>query len=645
MPATPYDVIIDGKGYIIKDGTYAAGKQQLAADQFRTGDISYETLRDQQAWAQSDWRGGLDFYNENQNTQFSSSLNIDIPKDKGSIQLSLSMSATVNSALYPGLSAISSFKDFYSYGYFFGNGSNVVYYNSAGTVQSAANLVSAVESVVNFDQKLWATTPSISTLWASSNPSSSTGWSASLNSANGVTFHRAVSYNKFLYLSDGFNKLYAYDGTGSTGLLNVIASPKWQILNMAVYAGRLYMGCVGLNNPKIYALRAYDGSTDWTVYQWNDVNIGGGTGTNQWLAGANNSFKMMVEYNGKLYFNLDNYESSTQIYTFDSNEIKEDLRYGQLFGTSVNNNQSTVIDYAIMNGSLYVLLADGYITTGTPFSVTMNLYVTQGTFWYKQFYTGTSITDGTFFPSGTTTLNQGVLLQNSDIPPKISMYINNTSSQGLATKSYITPQFVFANYGQLDSVIFDMDLFSLNKKVTSFEIYHSALYSGTFVKAVLTTYGNSSVAATSQIVNSIAGTTQTIMRPTNAVGKNFQYQIILSSYSGSNRTPVVNDVVARWVLEPEDKGQWTFDIICVDNLQLNDGSFEKRTGSQIRKDLEAARKKAITSFTDINGTTYNATLSDTDNRGVIIKDIQFKGPYDMSDKGIEFIATVVLVQA
>lgn len=177
------------------------------------------------------------------------------------------------------------------------------------------------------------------------------------------------------------------------------------------------------------------------------------------------------------------------------------------------------------------------------------------------------------------------------------------------------------------------------------EVYHSALPVGKYVKANLFSYGDTSAQAfTATVTNSVAGTTRTVMVPTNAVGKNFQYSIMLSSAFNNSGTPEVSDVVLRWVLEPEDKEQVTFDVMAVDNLQLNDGSYEVRTGAQIAADLKAARKKAIVSFTDLDGTVFNPTTTNTDNRGMIIKDAMYKSQFDQANSA-EFVVSVTMIQA
>lgn len=660
MPVNPYDVIIDGKGYIIKEGTYAGGKQQLGADQFRTGDVSYENLSEQQAWAQTDWRGGQDFNNQNQNTQFSSSINIDVPKDFGNIQLAPRLSAHINLSATD-LSAISKDKDYYSYGYFFGNG-NTLNCLAGSTMSTATNLSATIESVIAFNGNLWATTPSISVLWASSNPTSGGAWSANMSSSVGVTFHKMATNGTLLYITDGFSKLYSYDGTGSSGLLPVITSPKWIINNITSYAGRLYMGCVARNNPKLYALRVYDGSTDWTIYQW--VGTDTGRSQNQFLSFTNNSFNFMVEFGGKLYFNIDGYQYETQIFSFDGNTIGEELKFGsKILGNVIKQQQihiggstipeATIVDYAVKEGNLYVLLAEGAIGNiidGRKTHVTYHIFVTQGTYWYERFKSAEFDVD---HDNPTSSFSKAMLASVSDSPTYLALYTNYdsqaSSNEFSAGASYYgTSALAYASSGKLTSVLIDMDLFSINKKLTSFEVYHSALTTGQSIQSYIYSQGDdASSYTTASVTNTNLGSTNTILKFASSTGqfKKFQYDIVLSgTNAASATTPIVTDAVLRWVLEPEDKQEVTFDVLAVDNLQLNDGSYEARTGAQIAADLKSARQKSVVSFTDLDGTVYDGTSVSNASRGMIVKNAVYRSTYDQSNSA-EFVVTVTMVQA
>lgn len=674
MPTNPYDVYIDGKGYIIKEGTYASGKQQLAADQFRTGDPSYENLTEQQAWPQSDWRGGIDFAGTNTNTQFSSSIGIDIPKDYGSLQLSNNLCAMANRAFDTHLSALATEKAYYNSAYYFGNGNSVETCITIGNyisgVLRVAELSGVVEDVCNFNGSLWATVPTTKVLWTSPTPDTQTSWSAAVSASFGVTFHKMETNGSFMYLSDGFSKLYAFDGTGSSGMQVVVSSPKWAILQLCSYNGRLYMGCVARNNPRLYALRVFDGSTDWTIQQWTASDQG--TNANPFLTvlTTNNSFNFMCDFAGKLYFNIDNYQYETQVFSFNGDVIQEEIKIGSKLlagtidskalhvtgtggsgGTGASSDtgklQGTIVDYILKTGNLYVLVAEGTPNqSGAASHATYSIYVTQGSYWY-QVYASSSYD---IYPAYSSTLTNAMLYTAFDTPGTVNLLVNAMSA--IATNSSLPFNALgsfaggYGPSGVINSVMIDMDLFSLNKKVSAMEIYHSSLKTGHSIQANLFTYTNtSSTYKTASVINSVAGSNVTILKANDAVGMNFQYQIYLSASSSSSAySPLINDVVLRWVLEPEDKEQVTFDVLAVDNIQLNDGSYEARTGAQIAADLKAARKKAIVSFTDLDGTVYNTTSSDPNNRGMIVKDAMYKSQFDQANSA-EFVVTVTMVQA
>ena len=631
----PYDVIIDGKGYIIKEGTYVAAKRPVAADQFRTGDVSYENLSDQQAWAQSDWRGGFNQVLDADRSKFLYSENLDFPTSDGAFKVTNKFSAMFadsgsnvrvdpNAAVKTRFSKYSTTND-----WFIAGNSTLSYQQSDASFSVIANLSGVIVDTISTADKLYVSVADHDILWASSNPTAAASWTAEL-SGNGYTPADMAIVNDQFYFTNASRTLFKYDGTGSTGVVNIRQFNKYLIMNIVEFNGRLYLGCRDAQNLNKCVLKVFDGSTDYDLYTWDNTST------------SNSSFDVMVAFNGKLYWNIVGYTSKGSIYSFDGQNIVEELvldstrnglnaAYYSWLPTDLTFNGFH--DAVIVNGLLYIVGTYNSKPVLGSTASSINIFATNGSFWYQSFvrYANSDPQTATLV-----TNNNKYLEAISPTSPWNSFY--NTLTQ----YSYSAYQ----NTGKITSSIIDMDLFSLDKQVNQMEVYHSALPLGSYVKNTLFFYAdNATNNATATVTNTNVGSNLTVLKIPNTypIAKKFNYEVQLSA--GNSATPIVTDVVLRYVLNPTYKKVWTFDVIVVDNLELQDGSKETRTSTQIRKDLETAASKGTVPFQDVDGTVFDNTLLPNTNFGVIIKDVQFKGPYDFASDRPEYVATITMTEA
>lgn len=624
----PYDVIIDGKGYIIKEGTYVAAKRPVAADQFRTGDVSYENLSDQQAWAQSDWRGGFNQVYDVDRSKFFYSENIDILNDSGSFQLTNLVSAIAYSSsvnIDPNAAVKTRFSKYSTTYNWFVAGNSTLSYQYTTSLSSLVNLSGTIVDLVSTADKLYASVADHDILWASSNPTAATSWTAEL-SGNGYTPADMAIVNDQFYFTNASRTLFKYDGTGSTGVANVRQFNKYLIMNIVEFNGRLYLGCRDAQNLNKCILKVFDGSTDYDLYTWENTNT------------TFSSFDVMVNFNGKLYWNITGYRSNASIYSFDGQNIVEEFfvddltpsAYSYYVGIQIGSLRFAGFhDAVVMNGLLFIVGTYTQFTEGGG-NGSIDVWATNGSFWYKPIKKASAAPFGQ--PGSTTIITR-----------------NNNTIDVLADLTKLEYQQNLSAYestGKISSSIIDMNLFSINKKVNQLEIYHSSLPNSALVQGNLFFYGDdSSQNATATITNTTPGSTFTFLKipDTYPDAKSYSYQVLLSC-AGNTATPFVTDIVMRYILSPEYKKVWTFDIVVTDNLELQDGSKETRDSRQLRKDLETSASKGNVSFEDVDGTVFDMTSGSKTNLGVNVRDIQFKGPYDFASDTPEYIATITITE-
>lgn len=629
-PRSGSTVFIDGKGYTIREGTYDKKKKPITYDRFSTGDVGYDDLSDIPAWAQSEWRGGFDQKFDIERSRFMNSDNIEIMDSVGSFRLARKF--TQYSAVLRGMDVKGQF-------------SNMWFVNRNSTLMFSDNLTAWTQSLnmsadnpgdaIAWKGGLYVSVPSIKVLWGSANPSATgAGWVAELSASSNVAFTKLAALNELMYMTDGANKVYSYDGTGASGLLNIISSNEWNTVNIEAYNGRLYLGCVNRSDPHRIALRVYDGSTTWTVNEWNGVIDGATFGS---------TFKFMIPFNGKLYFPV-NTGSPVQlnIYSFDGQDInlelslnpKDPKNFAGTFDYTANANifAAYAQDAQVADGKLFISVNyPGSEVQGDGFT---ELYCNPGTYWYR--YVKFQTADFTNSDVGTMILGLSTFFIN-----KVGVLTTDFNNPVENVNIHVADMSgAFSPTGTIYSSVIDMDLFSLNKKVVTMETYHDTMPVSAFVTPRLITFGEN--ASTATITNSVVGSEITTMKTGNGgLGKKFQYQVNLSAGATS---PIVQDIVLRYVLEPNFKRRWSFDLIVSDGLEDTNGKEEPRSAPEMLRDLDRAAGRSVVAFRDLDGAVYDLTAASNSNRGVVITGYNPRGPFYPSGSGPEYIVSIELTE-
>lgn len=629
LDTTGYDVHIDGKGYLFREGTYLKSKKPIVYDKFATGEVGYDDLSDIPAWAQSEWRGGFDQKFDADRSRFLNSDNIEIMDSIGSFRLARKFVQTTG--VLRGIDV----KERWSNMWFVNRQSTLMFSDNLTAWTQCLNMSAADPGdAIAWKAGLYVSVPSIKVLWASANPSATgAGWVAELSSSVNIAFDKLASLQDLLYFTNGQDKLYAYDGTGASGVLNVVTSNVWKILNIESFGGRMYMGSVDKSNPGRIALRVYDGTTHTTVYEWTGV-IGTDYGS---------SFKFMIPFNGKLYFPVNSGSPyQLDIYSFDGQTVELELS----LNPKDPKNTAGQFDYTANEDIFAAYAQDAHVVDGKLF-ITVNypgseveptgyteLYCNPGNFWYRyvKFQTSdmtNSSVDTKILGLATFFINKLGILTMDELHPNENTNIHIADMSG-----------AFSPSGQIQSSVIDMDLFSLDKKVVTMELYHDTMPVSSYVTPRLITFGANG--GTAQITNTTSGSETTIMKISkDNLGKKFQYQVDLSAGATS---PIVQDVVLRYALEPNYKKSWTFELAVYDNMELRNGETESRSAPEILRDIERAAGKSVVSFRDVDGTVLDLRSKSSDNRGVLIRNAVARGPFLNSEHGPEYIVSMELVE-
>lgn len=188
----------------------------------------------------------------------------------------------------------------------------------------------------------------------------------------------------------------------------------------------------------------------------------------------------------------------------------------------------------------------------------------------------------------------------------------------------------------LISSIIDFDLFNVDKYFGGLTVYHEPLPSGCSITLSIKIDAADAwtVIGSNSIADSVSFDVQLL---TGNIGKKIQYKI--EFLSDGTATPVVEDIVIRYILQPKTKRKWAFDLLLANNIEEY---AVKRSASDLDKELWATIQGGVQKFTDVDGKVYDASKSGTLDRGVLITDCKQVGPYPFGDDGPEFIAQVEL---
>ncbi len=620
MEVKPYDIKINGKGYLLKAGSYSSGKLTPNVEKVATGEVNYNDLSDQESWPQSDWRGGFYQKFDLDRSKFLNSTGIEIMDTTGSFRLAkrFAQTAATQTSVFGGYVNLSGV-------YFSHTGQVLNFTTNFQTYASAVNLSATLndKNMIVFNDKLYVGTGA-KVLWASSNPTSNTGWTAEQSGTYSIGSMDTMG--SYLYASDTGKNLLAYDGVL---LSQVLSDKRWKILKVKSFNGRLYLGCIDEDRLGVACLRVFDGSVAYTVQTWSGI------------ARSDLAFSIFDVFNGKLYFNInpDYYEVDIYAYNGDSVELemyvnaRDPNSVAGPFTEDTSLQFTTADDLIVADGKLFLSVtvagAEGFSSGYTE------VYCNPGTYWYRYKKVDDAARNpvagfkSRLFAYRDDTNNILGLIRGPDSADKEDTYRIDFNSTAVESS------------GLLQSSVIDMDLFSVSKMVNSMETYHQTMP----VSAMVTNYllGLESTITTASFTNSTVNSVLTTMKlSNNNTARKFQYQVYLSA---GGLSPIVDDVVLRYIIQPDYKQVWSFQVLVQDNLELKDGSKERRSGMEIMRDLKTATKAGVVQFLDVDGTLYDQKNPDPTQRGVIVKDVQRLGPYPFGHEGPEFVMSIVLTEA
>ena len=205
----------------------------------------------------------------------------------------------------------------------------------------------------------------------------------------------------------------------------------------------------------------------------------------------------------------------------------------------------------------------------------------------------------------------------------------------------------------LRTSIIDGNLFTIDKYQGGVTIYNEPLPSGCTIGVEARIDKDFSRLTSDNFTilgyNNTAGSTSfDIQMLSGNIGKKIQLEIVLLT-TDETVSPIVQDVVMRYLLRPTVKRKWNFEILCMDDIKEYN---RPKTGKEIERELWDLSNKSLVSFRDVDGIYYDAGKDGTADGGIIFNDIMVSGPIKMESSDdprpkyaqTGYIATIELVQ-
>lgn len=207
--------------------------------------------------------------------------------------------------------------------------------------------------------------------------------------------------------------------------------------------------------------------------------------------------------------------------------------------------------------------------------------------------------------------------------------------------------------GGLRTSVIDGNLFTIDKYWGGITIYHEPLSANTTIGVMARIDADFSRLVSDNFTilgyNNTAGSTSfDIQMLSGNIGKKIQLEIVLLT-TDETASPVVQDVVLRYLLRPTVKHRWVFDVLCMDGISEYS---RPKSGKEIRQELELLENKALVSFQDVDGKYYDAAKDGTTDSGIIFNSLIFTGPakLESSKEGYSakansgYLATIELIE-
>ena len=602
---------LNNQQFFINEGSYRREIAPTTIPKFATGDLSYSDLTAWQFWAQSDWSGGFDQKFIIENNMYYNAQGIDSIERNGEIKMAVGASAindgvvsskimcfkNLSSTLYAGVSGKGGFAN---------PSALLVCYNPTSNIWDKVRYYNALNFVdlKSYRGRLFGSLYSYSADFIRCSAGFSTAMTENINS-------NFEEFNDRLYYGE-INHLKYIDSTFTRNQDIDFGDLFWPY-SLKYYNGKLYILGIKTGKNIELNLKCYDGNTIYDVYSFTET-IG--------LMNSVTGFGRfaMEEHEGNLYITLCfTSGKNPRIYKFDGINIK--LIYSEEL-YSVN------LGYPHEIKSVAEKLLIAFSSAYPIFSLRddkLNPY-------YTPQLNGLNKNIYTFYGFYLSEIGKTRIF----LAPKSPSTGYRSAYISLENKSYHTTSGV--NF--LESSIIDFDLFNVDKFFGGFTVYHQPLTSGCSItlKIKIDNASSWTTIGTNNVANSVSFDCQLL---TNNIGKKIQYRIELDT-TVSTATPIVEDIVIRYILNPVIKKKWTMDLLIASNIPEYN---RKMSAKDIDKNLWGTLQKGVIKFTDIDGTVYDATKSGTTDKGVLVSDCKMQGPFPFGETGPEFVATLELLEA
>lgn len=585
--------------YNIREGSYIKKKKSPTIPRYGVGDVALSDLTTWNFWSQSLWHGGFKekYLSTTDMTKFYSSNNVDVFSQVGSIKLAKG---------YPVSAALSAFTNQIFETYYtpsslklmIGNSSSTskmkMYYKSSSSALSTAYTNASAGSI--YALKDCSVDTTIGLLMSTSGGAAGNSgrlkrWTAQGSAANLTGFNQTWSPQSIVMLDNIAylvgNNLMKYDlvSTFTTLQTNLDITGSYN-MNACGVGGNVYWITYSNSKGRLWKYTIYSDTRN-VVYNFGDelepeicVNF-----RNKVIIGGLNPQEQSAslwEYNPQT-------DSIKNIILFKNEDDEYKITWGYVY--------KDIFYFGITGNNNYIYQYDGEKVSN---------FIQHG---------GGEVINACAFLSNMIQLGIGNIFRYSD---NITQYRAS---------------------GSLESSKIDFGLFGVDKYIGGLTVVHEPLasYQTGAIKVRIDDTTAWSAITQAGYNASIGSTSFDIELLTNNTGSKLEYQLILKSISD---VPEITDVLIRYLLAPNLKWEWYFDLLLADKID------RKNTAKQLVDALESAYNNSIIEFVDINNSFYSSKKSGTTDRGIIFDELELLGPYNQSDKSYnpEYIARVHLIE-
>jgi len=207
--------------------------------------------------------------------------------------------------------------------------------------------------------------------------------------------------------------------------------------------------------------------------------------------------------------------------------------------------------------------------------------------------------------------------------------------------------------GNLRTSVIDGNLFTIDKYWGGITVYHEPLPANCTIGVMARIDADFSRLVSDNLTilgynNTQGSTSFDIQILSDNIGKKIQLQVVLLTTNTSN-TPIIQDIVLRYLLRPTVKHRWVFDILCMENI----AEYSRpKSGKEIRQELELLENKSLVSFQDVDGKYYDANKDGSADDGIIFNSLIFTGPAKLEsskegysdDASTGYLASIELIE-